>query len=105
MSRELLWVRQREISGLDSSAGDLPFKRIFSMERYGNRGGDSGVVGYEIGQGSIIVAFGDGWKYLYDGTKPGAADVAKLQQLARSGHGLNSYITRVVQGRWARNYR
>lgn len=75
------------------------------MERYGNRGGDSGVVGYEIGQGSIIVAFGDGWRYLYDGTKPGAADVAKLQQLARSGQGLNSYLTRVVRGRWARKYR
>lgn len=75
------------------------------MERYGNMGGDSGVVGFEIGQGSIIVLFKDGWKYLYDGTRPGAAVVAQLQQLARSGHGLNSYLTRVVKGRWAKKYR
>ena len=75
------------------------------MERYGNRGGDSGVAGFEIGPGFIIVAFKDGWKYLYDGTKPGAADVARLQQLARSGHGLNSYLTLTVKGRWAKKYR
>lgn len=75
------------------------------MERYGNRGGDSGVVGYEIGPGSIVVAFSDGWKYLYDGTQPGAAVVSELQRFARSGHGLNSYLTRVVKGRFARKFR
>ncbi len=75
------------------------------MERYGNRGGDSGVVGYEIGPSSIIVAFKDGWKYLYDDTRPGAVVVAELQRLARSGHGLNSYLTRVVRGRFASKFR
>lgn len=75
------------------------------MEQYGNRGRDSGVVGYEIGPGSIVVAFKDGWKYLYDGTRPGAVAVAELQRLARSGHGLNSYLTRIVQGKYARKFR
>jgi len=79
--------------------------RSLGMERYGNKGGDSGVVGYEIGPGSIVVAFKDGWKYLYDGTRPGAAIVSQLQQLARSGHGLNSYLTKVVKGRFARKFR
>jgi hypothetical protein len=75
------------------------------MERYGNRGGDSGVVGYEIGPGFIVVAFKDGWKYLYDGTRPGAPVVVQLQQLARAGHGLNSYLTKVVGEQFARRYR
>lgn len=75
------------------------------MEQYGNSGGDSGVVGYEIGPECIVVAFNDGWKYLYDGTKPGTMVVAELQRLARSGHGLNSYLTRVVRGRFARKFR
>lgn len=80
-------------------------RRTEGMERYENRGGDSGVVGYEIGPGSIVVAFKDGWKYLYDGTRPGDPMVSQLQQLARSGHGLNSYLTRVVKGRFARKFR
>lgn len=79
--------------------------RIKDMERYGNRGGDSGVVGYEIEPGAIVIAFKDGWKYLYDGTRPGAPIVSQLQQLARAGHGLNSYLTKVVKGRFARKFK
>lgn len=75
------------------------------MERYANRGGDSGVVGYEIRPGSITVVFGDGWKYLYDDARPGAQVVAELQRLARTGHGLNSYLARVVKGRFSRKFR
>lgn len=75
------------------------------MERYGNNGRDSGVIGYEIGSGSIVVAFKDGWKYLYDETQPGATTGLHLQKLARSGHGLNSSLTKVVKGRFVRKFR
>lgn len=71
------------------------------METYANKGGDSGVVGYEIGPGSIIVVFKDGWKYLYDANQPGEPLVSQMQQLARSGQGLNSFITRIVKKRFS----
>lgn len=37
------------------------------MERYQNRGGDSGVVGFEIGDDSITVQFRDNSLYLCSG--------------------------------------
>ena len=35
------------------------------METYANRGGDSGIVAYDIDAGQIVVEFGDGWRYLF----------------------------------------
>lgn len=35
------------------------------MERYKDLDGDSGVVAFEIGEGSITVQFSTGMKYLY----------------------------------------
>lgn len=71
------------------------------MERYANNNGDSGVVAYEIGQGSIKVQFRDGMTYLYTNGSTGAANIAEMQRLARAGSGLNSYIKRVVKSGYA----
>lgn len=75
------------------------------MTAYANRGGDSGIVSYEITADSITVEFKDGWKYVYDSTAPGAATVVRMKELAQSGHGLNSYISSVVKTNFSRKYR
>lgn len=76
------------------------------MDRYKNLNGDSNVIAYELGQGSIIVEFGSGTHrhYVYNGNRPGAAVVAELQRLAVAGAGLNSYISRIVKKDFDRKY-
>lgn len=61
-------------------------------ERYMNRGGNSNVNSYEIGDGSITVWFNDGSEYLYTDNSAGSANIPEMQKLARQGYGLNSYI-------------
>lgn len=75
------------------------------MERYRNLSGNSNVVAFEIGAGSITVQFGDGMNYLYTVRSTGAAQVAEMQRLARAGQGLNSYIGRVVKKAFERKWR
>ncbi|MFW5389327.1 hypothetical protein [Yersinia sp. 2542 StPb PI] len=74
------------------------------MPAYANKGGDSGVVLYETTADAITVQFKDGWKYVYDATKPGASTVSKMKELAQAGHGLNSYISMVVKKNFSRKY-
>ena len=76
--------------------------RRIDMERYKNRSNESGVVAYEIGRGSIIVEFVNGEKYLYSGKSAGAKNVAKMQQLAKEGVGLSTFISQNVHDRYAR---
>lgn len=71
------------------------------MERYRNLGGKSGVVQYAIGDGSITVVFEKGGPYLYDASAPGSEHVAQMQQLAREGAGLNTYISKYVRKNYA----
>lgn len=80
--------------------------RTQGMERYRNLGGDSGVIAFEIGEGSITVQFKEGKHryYLYTVASTGAAGIAELQRLAQAGRGLNSYITRVVKTRYSRRW-
>lgn len=75
------------------------------MEHYKNLGGDSGVVSYEIGPGSITVQFKDGYVYLYTDQSAGAASIAEMQRLAKAGQGLNSFINRAVKKGYARKLR
>ena len=75
------------------------------MEHYKNLGGDSGVVAYEIGPGSITVQFKDGSVYLYTDQSAGAASIAEMQRLAKAGQGLNSFINRVVKKGYDRKLR
>jgi hypothetical protein len=72
------------------------------MEIYQNRGGDSGVRAYEIGDDYIIVQFRDSSRYLYNHASTGQDSVEHMKTLAINGHGLNSYISSVIRKRYAR---
>jgi hypothetical protein len=72
------------------------------MQRYKNLGGESGVVAYDIDAGQIIVQFRNGDRYLYTEDSAGAANVAKMQALAKAGHGLSSFISQHVHDRYER---
>lgn len=75
------------------------------MERYANKGGDSGVVAFDTTHDSITVEFRDNSVYLYNNVKPGSRTVDHMQTLARSGQGLNSYISTTVKKNYARKIR
>lgn len=64
------------------------------MERYANRGGNSGVRGYSIGEDYIDVMFSTGAVYRYSYRSAGVAKVEEMKRLAVAGQGLNSYIMR-----------
>ncbi len=72
------------------------------MEHYPSESGESGVVAYEIGRGSIVVKFVGGEKYLYTDRSAGAKNIARMQQLAQSGRGLSTFISQHVHDRYAR---
>jgi hypothetical protein len=72
------------------------------MYRYKNLGGESGVVAYDIDAGQIIVQFRNGDRYLYTEDSAGAANVAKMQELAKAGRGLSSFISQHVYDRYKR---
>lgn len=87
----------------------MPLRRIGDedeyMERYRNRGGDSGIVAYEIGPDSITVMFSDGAVYLYTYQSAGSANIERMKRLAIAGEGLNSFINRCVRKDYARKLR
>jgi hypothetical protein len=72
------------------------------MQRYGNQSHESGVVAYDIDAGQIIVQFRNGDRYLYTEDSAGAANIARMQELARAGRGLSSFISQHVHDRYAR---
>ena len=71
------------------------------MKRYRNRGGDSGVVAYEIGPDFITVKFSDRSVYLYTYQSAGRANIERMKRLAIDGEGLNSFINRCVRKDYA----
>lgn len=71
------------------------------MERYANRGGDSGVVAYKIGVGYIVVQFRDNSVYTYTSASAGAHNIASMHRHARGGHGLNAFINTHVRNKYA----
>jgi hypothetical protein len=75
------------------------------MQSYLNLGGDSGVIGYEIGEDFIIVEFKDRTQYLYNYAMTGSANVERMKQFAVSGCGLNNYIGRTVRKLYAAKLR
>lgn len=75
------------------------------MERYANRGGDSGVVGYEISPDSIQVFFSDGSSYLYTYASAGSHNIEHMKTLAKNGHGLNAFINTTVRKKYAKRIR
>lgn len=62
------------------------------MVAYANRGGDSGVIGFDLGAESILVRFHNGGEYLYTYSSVGRGNVEQMKQLARRGMGLNAFI-------------
>jgi len=67
------------------------------MERYRNISGNSNISAYEIGSDYIAVKFQNTARiYRYSYAKAGRANVEHMKQLALAGHGLNSFIRRVV---------
>ena len=72
------------------------------MKRYGNQSRESGVVAYDIDAGQIIVQFRNGDRYLYTEDSAGAANIARMQELAKAGRGLSSFISQHVHDRYAR---
>jgi hypothetical protein len=71
--------------------------------RYGNpdRTTQSGVVAYEIYEGSIDIEFANGDVYRYDEVNPGPVDVEMMKRFARAGRSLTTYISRYVKDRYA----
>jgi hypothetical protein len=63
---------------------------------YLNRGGNSSVLGYLIGTDSIQVRFNDGSEYLYNYSLTSKLMVDTMIYLAKSGKGLNSFISKKV---------
>lgn len=72
------------------------------MQRYKNLGGNSGVTAYEVGEDYIALQFRDGSVYEYNHTRPGQKHVEQMKQLARSGHGLTTYLNKYVRENYAR---
>lgn len=67
------------------------------MEHYQNVNGNSNVSAYEIGPDYIAVRFYNTARiYRYSYAKAGRDNVEYMKQLAYAGHGLNSFIRRVV---------
>ena len=61
------------------------------MNRYLNIGGNSNVIGYEIGYYFIDIMF-PGKTYRYSYLSAGVNNVETMKELARAGYGLNSFI-------------
>lgn len=74
------------------------------MQSYKNDSGESGVVAYAIDTGSITVEFAGGERYLYTDASAGAANIARMQLLARAGRGLSTFISQVVRAGYARKF-
>ncbi|HEY0178735.1 MAG TPA: hypothetical protein VGC30_03755 [Dokdonella sp.] len=66
------------------------------MQRYANLSGESGIVAFEIGDGSLVVEFveRDGAEryYRYTAASAGAKNLAEMQRRARRGRGLATFI-------------
>lgn len=72
------------------------------MQRYRNTSGESGVVAYDIDANAITVRFTGGDCYLYTERSAGAENIAKMQELAREGRGLSTFISQHIRSRYAR---
>jgi hypothetical protein len=70
------------------------------MPRYGHNTRKPGVRAYEIGTDSIDVEFSSGWVYHFTHHKPGPLRVERMKQLAASGRGLSTFISKHVKNRF-----
>ena len=71
------------------------------MMQYMNRGGNSGVRQYEIGDNYIKVGFSDGSIYEYTYASAGSTNIEHMKQLALRGQGLNGFINTTVKFKYS----
>ncbi|HEX6163513.1 MAG TPA: hypothetical protein VFZ31_09115 [Vicinamibacterales bacterium] len=65
-----------------------------------SHGSRIGVLAYEIQPDAIDVEFTSGWIYHFSYQKPGALRVERMKELAESGHGLSTFISKHVKNRF-----
>jgi len=70
------------------------------MIRYKNLEGHSGVTAYEPGPDRISVRFTDDRIYVYTYTSAGKHIIEKMKELAETGKGLSTYISRKVKDKY-----
>lgn len=72
------------------------------MEKYIDIGHDSGILEFEIIDDGIIIRFRHGGVYEYTVNSAGLRHIQTMQDLARKGDGLNSYINENVKDKYSR---
>jgi hypothetical protein len=73
------------------------------MNNYANRGGNSNVLGYELGDDFITVYFKRSTRpYTYSYQSASPHHVETMKELAQNGSGLNSYIMLNVKNDYER---
>jgi hypothetical protein len=70
------------------------------MTPYGDHARQHGVVSYEVGPESIDVEFTSGWIYHFSYANPGQLRVDRMKELAQSGKGLSTFISKHVKNRF-----
>ena len=75
------------------------------MDRYGNLSGDSGVLGYQLREGAIIVQFRNGSMYEYTNESAGSHAISTMRRLAVAGRGLSGFIATHVREKYSRRIR
>jgi hypothetical protein len=75
------------------------------MDRYRNLSGDSGVLGYQLREGAILVQFRNGSMYEYTNESAGSHAISTMHRLAVAGRGLSSFISTNVREKYSRRIR
>lgn len=70
------------------------------MQPYSGQIRRGGVVAFEIGPDWIDVQFGSGWIYHFSYERPGQLRVERMKELALSGKGLSTFISKHVKNRF-----
>jgi hypothetical protein len=70
------------------------------MRQYGTHAKSHGVIAYEVGPDSIDVEFTSGWVYHFSYANPGQLRVDRMKELAESGKGLSTFISKHVKNRF-----
>lgn len=99
LPKTLLYVRTTQSIRL-SLLGTIPVSKPTVMTRYKNYNKNSGIHSYEIRPGSIIIKFTDGEVYLYTYASTGKQKINQMQQLAKAGKGLSTFINRHVREKY-----
>ena len=78
---------------------------LYEMQPYGDHTRQHGVVAFETGPQWLDVEFTSGWIYRFTYERPGQLRVERMKQLAQSGRGLSTFISKYVKNRYASKWR